>query len=64
MCPKIRCDVFGKNFWGAKRVPLVTKKFFPKTSHRIFGHMHGALNIEKLIAQLGRKSRDESFESN
>lgn len=38
---------------------LVSKMFFPKTSHRIFGHMH-AWNIkykwkQKLIAQLGRR---------
>ena len=26
---------------------LVPKNFFPKTSHRIFGHMHGVLNIDK-----------------
>ena len=27
---------------------LVPKNFFPKTSHRIFVHMHGVLNIDKL----------------
>jgi hypothetical protein len=33
----------------------------------MFGHMHGALNVdekEKLITQFGRKPRDESFEPN
>ena len=29
------------------RACLVSKKFFPKTSHRIFRHMHEALNINK-----------------
>jgi hypothetical protein len=31
------------NVWGS----LVTQKLFLKTSHRIFGHMYGALNIDK-----------------
>jgi hypothetical protein len=26
---------------------LVPKNFFPKTSHQIFGHMYGVLNIDK-----------------
>lgn len=26
---------------------LVTQNFTPKKSHRIFGHMQGALNIDK-----------------
>jgi hypothetical protein len=34
----------------------------------MFGHIHGALNIDerkkKLITQFGRKSRDEYFEPN
>ena len=29
------------------RPGLVPKIFFPKISHRIFGHMHGALNVDK-----------------
>jgi hypothetical protein len=29
------------------RPRLVSQIFFPKTSHRIFGHMHEALNIDK-----------------
>ena len=48
------------------RARLVSKKFGYCPSHRIFGRMHGALNIDekKLISQLSEKSRDEIFESN
>jgi hypothetical protein len=44
-------------------VPL-PKSFHP--SHRMFGHMHGALNVDekKLIVQFGWKSRDEFFKPN
>jgi hypothetical protein len=43
-----------------------SKNFQDSPSYRIFGHMHGALNVDKkkLITQFGRKSRDESFEPN
>jgi hypothetical protein len=47
------------------------KIFFKKTvdflSHRIFGHMHGVLNIDKkikLITQFRRNSRDEFLKPN
>ena len=48
------------------RARLVPKNFGFCPSHRIFGRMHGALNIDekKLIEQLGEKSRDETFEPN
>jgi hypothetical protein len=51
---------------GTLRPCLVPKIFQDSSSHQIFGHIHGALNIDKkkLIIQLGRKSRDESFEPN
>jgi hypothetical protein len=42
------------------------KKLF-NPSHRMFGHMHGALNVnkkEKLIAQFAWKPQDESFKPN
>jgi len=43
---------------------LVSYPKFFHPSHRIFGHMHGTLNVHKknkLITQFGLKSRDESF---
>jgi hypothetical protein len=45
---------------------LVPKNFQNFLSHRMFGHIHKALNIDekKLITQFGRNPRDESFESN
>ena len=45
---------------------LVPKFFGFCPLHRIFGRMHGTLNIDekKLIAQFGKKSRDETFEPN
>jgi len=48
------------------RPRLDSKNFQLKMSHRILRHMHGSLNIDekKLIAQLGEKSRDESFKPN
>jgi len=48
------------------RARLVSKKFGFCPSHRIFGRMHGALNIDekKLITQFGEKLRDETFEPN
>ena len=48
------------------RACLVPKIFHLKVSHRILRHIHGVLNIDekKLIAQLGEKSRDKTFESN
>jgi hypothetical protein len=48
------------------RPGLVPKIFFLHPSHRIFGHMHGVLNIDekKLIAHFSEKLRDESFKSN
>ena len=41
------------------------KNFTPKTSHRIFEHMHGILNklFTKLFTQIVCKSRDEFNES-
>jgi hypothetical protein len=45
---------------------MFSSKFFSRflvTS--MFGHMHGALNVDEiLITQFVRKLRDESFESN
>jgi hypothetical protein len=40
------------------------KKFIP--SHRMFGHMHGVLNIDekKLITQIAINVRDEFFKLN
>ena len=56
--------VWGENFLEL-RARLVPKNFGFCPSHRIFGCMHGALNIdEKKIAQLGEKSRGETFEPN
>jgi hypothetical protein len=47
------------------RPRLVFKKIQDSLSHRMFGHIHGALNVDKkLIIQHGRKLRDESFEPN
>jgi hypothetical protein len=45
---------------------LVPKNFQDFPSHRMFGHMYGAINIDEkiIITQLGRKPRDESFEPN
>ena len=45
---------------------LVSKIFHSKVSHRILWHMYEVLNVDekKLIAQLGEKSQDETFESN
>ena len=42
------------------------KNFCIEPSHRILRHIHGVLNVDekKLIAQLGKKSRDEPFEPN
>jgi len=43
-----------------------SKIFLVKISHRIFGHMYGALNIDKIkkpIEQFACKLRNESFES-
>jgi hypothetical protein len=42
-----------------------TQKFFTP-SHRMFGHMHGVLNIDekKLIAQFDWKPRAESLKPN
>ena len=42
------------------------QKMLQKPSHRILRYVHEALNVDekKLIAQFGRKSRDERFESN
>ncbi len=37
-------EFIGKYIW----LCLVPKNFFSNTSHRIFGHMHGVLNIDKL----------------
>ena len=40
-------------------------KFWPETSHQIFGRMYRALNVEKKpIAQFVCKLRDESFKPN
>jgi hypothetical protein len=41
-------------------------KFLDSPSHRIFKHMHEALNIDKkikLITQFRRNGRDKSFKS-
>jgi hypothetical protein len=48
------------------RPGLVPKIFCLHPSHRMFGHMHGVLNVDekKLIAQFSKKSRDESFKPN
>jgi hypothetical protein len=50
------------SLWGC----LVSKIFQDSSSHRMFGHIHRAINIDgkNLITQFGRKSRDESFEPN
>jgi hypothetical protein len=53
------------------RLSLDAKKFCKRTidspSHRIFGRMHKALNIDKKIkpiTQFRRNGRDESFKPN
>ena len=48
------------------RPRLDLKKFAQYPLHQILRHMHEVLNIDekKLIAQLGEKSRDETFEPN
>ena len=49
------------------RSPKILQNFSYSPSHRIFGHMHEALNINKkikLITQLRRNPRDESFTPN
>jgi hypothetical protein len=46
---------------------MFSSKFFQDfSSHRMFEHMYGALNVDekKLITRFGRKPRDESFEPN
>jgi hypothetical protein len=45
---------------------LVSKNFQDFPSHRMFGHMYRALNVDekKLITQFGRKPRDKSFKLN
>jgi hypothetical protein len=45
---------------------LVSKYFQDFPSHRMFGHMYGALNVneKKSITQFGSKPRYESFEPN
>jgi hypothetical protein len=68
-----------KYFMYESNTPLMIKKsafssgpvHFPKyflchPSHRIFGRMHGALNVgkKKLIVQFVCKGRDESFKPN
>ena len=40
-----KCMLFS---YGFVRPALVLKVFFLKTSHRIFGHMHRVLNIDKM----------------
>jgi hypothetical protein len=45
----------------------ILQNFSDSPSHRIFGHMHEALNIDKkikLITQFRRNGRDESFKPN
>ena len=46
--------------------PQNPKIFAQYPSYRILRHMHGVLNVDgkKLIAQLGEKSRDETFKPN
>jgi hypothetical protein len=47
--------------------PQGLQKFSDSLSHRIFRHMHEALNIDKkikLITQFRRNGRDESFKPN
>jgi hypothetical protein len=65
----LRCSISVQNdrtSFGKSRVfsvSVLKKKFIP--SHRMFGRMHGVLNVKKkLIAQFGRKPRDESFKPN
>ena len=45
---------------------LVPFKLLKIPSHQMFGHMHGALNVDgkKSNAQFACKLRDESFEPN
>jgi hypothetical protein len=45
---------------------LFSKIFQDFSSHQIFKHIHGTLNVDekKLTTQFDRKSRDESFEPN
>ena len=44
---------------------LDPKKFWPKTSHQMFGHMHGALNVgKKQFHKFVCKLRDEPFKLN
>ena len=50
MCHKIRCDENLKKlliFWDELRPCLVSKNFQDFPSHRIFIHMHEALNVDK-----------------
>ena len=47
--------------------PLNFQKVLQYPSHRILRYVHGTLNVDgkkKLIAQFGRKLRDEHFEPN
>jgi hypothetical protein len=47
--------------------PEILQNFLDSPSHRIFEHMHEALNIDKkikLITQFRRNGRDESFKPN
>jgi hypothetical protein len=46
---------------------IFREKTIDSSLHRIFGHIYGALNIDKkikLITQFRRNERDESFKSN
>jgi len=45
---------------------VIPKNFHSEVLHRILRYIHGVLNVDKkkLIAQLSKKSRDETFEPN
>jgi hypothetical protein len=59
-------DLTCRAIMNTYKVMFSSKNFQDSLSHRIFGQMYGALNVDekKLITQFSRKPRDESFKSN